>query len=109
MEGGAKKDAAFLPTVGSFLLTVELFYLQLTLLASLLTVGAFLLTILAFFAYSWSFFAYSGFRSARSAEYGGTRCTGPTWSKLVPRRPTWTNLAKLVVFLLSFACLEKHL
>ena len=31
------------------------------------------------------------------AEHGGTRCTGPTWTKLVPRRPTWTNLAKLVV------------
>ena len=39
-------------------------------------------------------------------EYGGTRCTGPTWTKLVPRSPTWTNLAKLVVVLLCFAFLE---
>ena len=42
-------------------------------------------------------------------EYGGTRCTGPTWTKLVPRRPTWTNLAKLVVVLLRFVFFEKHL
>ena len=47
--------------------------------------------------------------SQECAEYGGTRCTGPTWAKLVPRRPTWTNLAKLVIILLCFACLEKHL
>ena len=42
-------------------------------------------------------------------EYGGTRCTGPTWTKFVPKRPTWTNLAKLVVVLLCFAFLKKHL
>ena len=37
------------------------------------------------------------------AEYGGTGCTGPTWTKLVPIWPSWTNLAKLVVILLYFA------
>ena len=42
-------------------------------------------------------------------EYGGTGCTGPTWTKLVPTWPSWTYLAKLVVILLCFAFLEKHL
>ena len=42
-------------------------------------------------------------------EYGGTGCTGPTWNKLVPIWPSWTYLAKLVVILLCFAFLEKHL
>ena len=40
-------------------------------------------------------------------EYGGTWCTGPTWTKLVPIWPSWTYLAKLVVILLCVAFLEK--
>ena len=43
------------------------------------------------------------------AEYGGTGCTGPTWTKLVPMWPSWTSLAKLVVILLYFAFSEKRL
>ena len=41
-------------------------------------------------------------------EYGGTGCTGPTWTKLVSIGPSWTNLAKLVVIWLCFAYLERH-
>ena len=40
------------------------------------------------------------------AEYGGTGCTGPTWTKLVLIWPSWTNLVKLVIILLCFAFLE---
>ena len=42
-------------------------------------------------------------------EYGGTGCTGSTWTKLVPIEPSWTILAKLVVILLCFAYLERHI
>ena len=45
--------------------------------------------------------------SQECPEYGGTGCTGPTWTKLVPIWPSWTYLAKLVVILLCFAFLEK--